>query len=82
MQQINNSASKRKRFTLAIEYQVTEDLPNGTLWPPDGADFWSVVVRCSGFTRWRQIYLTKQSDVVALGGGLQSNSVRKRKTGQ
>jgi hypothetical protein len=59
--------------TFAIAYVVTEDLPGGRPWPPDGTDFWAVVRRSHGFTRWRRITLQskqKQSGAVTLDGGL------------
>jgi hypothetical protein len=30
---------------------------NGTPWPPDGNDLWSVVGRANGITKWRRIAL-------------------------
>ncbi len=42
---------------LSIKYDVTEDLPDGQAWPPDGDGFWSAVSRADGCTRWRRIAL-------------------------
>ena len=42
---------------LAIQHQVTEDLPDGQPWPPDGADLWCIVKRSHGFTQWRRVAL-------------------------
>lgn len=40
---------------LIITYTVTQDNFNGTPWMPDGDDFWSVVDRGHGRTKWRRI---------------------------
>jgi hypothetical protein len=42
---------------LLIIYEVTEDCANSAPWPPDGSDFWSIVERVGGFTKWRRIAL-------------------------
>jgi hypothetical protein len=56
--------------TTVITYVITEDGPDGQPWPPSGTDFWVIVTRMHGFTRWRRISLqANQSAVVALGGG-------------
>jgi hypothetical protein len=65
--------------TLQVTYGITGDLPDGRPWPPDGADFWSIVTRVCGFTRWRRIFLEttpKQSGAVTLADGLQRNKRR------
>jgi hypothetical protein len=43
---------------LAIYYEATQDNSDGSPWPPDGADFWSVVTRANGSTTWRRIGIT------------------------
>jgi hypothetical protein len=66
--------------TFKISYFVTEDLPGGRPWPPDGDDLWCVVARSHGFTRWRRIGLQqKQSITVALGGGLANQAAPQTK---
>ena len=76
MAHINANASAIK---LAIQHQVTEDLPDGQPWPPDGADLWCIVKRSHGFTQWRRVFLetttTQRSGVVTLDGGLHAISV-------
>jgi hypothetical protein len=60
-------------FALTITYATTQDNFDGQPWPPDGADFWAIVARGGGLTRWRRIFLeiaTKQSGAVTLGNGL------------
>jgi hypothetical protein len=49
---------------LTVVHASTEDNFNGTPWPPDGADFWSVVDRANGTTKWRRIALTEITRVV------------------
>jgi hypothetical protein len=44
---------------LTVAHAATEDNFNGTPWPPDGNDFWSVVERTNGTTKWRRIALTE-----------------------
>jgi hypothetical protein len=64
---------------LQIAYDLTEDLPNGQPWPPDGADYWAVVARGGSLTRWRRIFLEttdNQSGAVTLDGGLQRDQRR------
>jgi hypothetical protein len=68
--------------TLAIEitYVVTEDGADGQPWPPGGTDFWAVVTRTHGFTRWRRIGLQqKQSIAAAFGGGLANRAAPQTK---
>jgi hypothetical protein len=60
---------------IEIIYAITEDLPDGQPWPPNGMDFWAVASRSHGVTRWRRITLqSKQSAAVALGGGLSNQT--------
>lgn len=65
---------------LQIAYAITDDLPDGQPWPPDGADYWAVVTRAHGYTCWRRIFLEtthRQSGAVTLDGGLQRNQRRR-----
>jgi hypothetical protein len=67
--------------TFAITHVITEDGPDGQPWPPDG-DFWCVVARSHGFTRWRHIGLQskqKQSGAVTLDGGLSNSAASQTK---
>ena len=43
--------------SLTISYATTDDLPSGQPWMPDGRDFWSVVSRANGTTKWRRLSL-------------------------
>ena len=45
---------------LLIVYETTDDCFNGDAWMPDGpaSDFWAVVTRASGHTRWRRVTIT------------------------
>jgi hypothetical protein len=52
---------------LVITYAVTEDNFNGTPWMPDGDDFWSVVARDHGRTKWRHITAASRVDLAANG---------------
>jgi hypothetical protein len=42
---------------LLIVYAVTDDNFNGSPWMPDGSasDFWAVVARANGHTKWRRV---------------------------
>ncbi len=46
---------------LIIIYAVTQDNFDGSPWPPDGNDFWSVVRRTNNFTTWRHVTLDLNS---------------------
>jgi hypothetical protein len=48
---------------LVITYAVTQDNFNGTPWMPDGDDFWSVVARDRGRTKWRRITAASNTHV-------------------
>jgi hypothetical protein len=54
---------------LVITYAVTEDNFNGTPWVPDGpaSDFWAIVARSHGRTKWRRITTASRVDLVANG---------------
>jgi hypothetical protein len=63
-------------LALTITYATTQDNFDGQPWPPDGADYWAIVARGGGFTRWRRIFLEKtpeRSGAATLGAGLQRN---------
>jgi hypothetical protein len=61
-------------FALQVTYATTQDNFSGEPWPPDGNDYWAVVARARGFTKWRRITLVettdKQSGAVTLDDGL------------
>jgi hypothetical protein len=42
---------------LIITYAVTDDNFNGSPWMPDGSDFWAIVARGRGRTKWRRLTL-------------------------
>ena len=45
-------------ITFTFTYQITENLPNGEPWPPDGNDYWGQAPGAPhGFTRWRRVEL-------------------------
>jgi hypothetical protein len=46
---------------LKVIYEVTDDLPSGEPWPPDGRDLWSVVKSEFGVTTWRRLTLVQKS---------------------
>ncbi len=51
-------------ITLAIEHELTMNMPNGQALPPfieDGV-IWHVVYRSPGCTLWRRLYLTNNLD--------------------
>ena len=45
---------------LAIKYECTEDLADGSPWPPDGDGYWAIVgrIRGHGLTLWRHVGIT------------------------
>jgi len=45
---------------LVVFYETTQDNGDGSPWPPDGKDLWSIVSRANGSTRWRRITLAQQ----------------------
>jgi hypothetical protein len=68
-------------FAIEITYAVTENLPDGQPWLPDGTDFWAIVRRTRELTRWRRIGLqSKQSVAAALGGGLSNQTAPQNAT--
>jgi hypothetical protein len=42
---------------LAIAYAITRDNFDGSPWMPDGSDYWAIVARKRGRTKWRRIVL-------------------------
>jgi hypothetical protein len=46
---------------LTIGHAVTDDLPNGQPLPPVDDYQWAVVRRSAGFTFWRRIFLTTET---------------------
>jgi hypothetical protein len=58
-------------YSLTAIHELTDDLPSGEPWMPDGRDFWSIVDQANGRTKWRRIVLTKKSkpSFVAGAGG-------------
>lgn len=59
-----------------ITHAVTDDLPNGTPWLPDGDAniFWSMVTRASGRTVWRRIALKEEEPSSPKGGMSERNA--------
>ena len=43
---------------LIVSYDTTQDNLDGSPWPPDGGDLWSVVKRANGSTTWRRVTLS------------------------
>jgi hypothetical protein len=58
---------------LTIIHADTEDNTNGTPWAPDGGDFWSVVERTRGVTKWRRIALMEITRVVLAASDTRSS---------
>jgi hypothetical protein len=50
-------------YFLLIVRDVTDDLPSGEPWPPDGRDLWSIVSRANGLTTWRRLVVAKKISV-------------------
>jgi hypothetical protein len=48
-------------FCVTIIHEITDDLPSGEPWPPDGRDLWSIVSRANGLTTWRRLVLAKKT---------------------
>jgi hypothetical protein len=46
---------------LVVLYETTENNFDGSSWPPDGNDLWSVVSRANGSTTWRRIMLSNRN---------------------
>jgi hypothetical protein len=46
---------------MAVDHAVTDDLPNGHPCPPVDEYQWAVVRRSDGFTIWRRIFLTTET---------------------
>jgi hypothetical protein len=46
---------------MIIEHATTDDLPNGHPAPPVDDYQWTVVRRRDGFTIWRRIFLTTET---------------------
>jgi hypothetical protein len=61
----------RRAFT--VIHANTEDNINGAPWPPDGADFWSIVDRTNGVTRWRRIALMEITRVALAASNARSS---------
>lgn len=51
---------------LTITHAITEDLPDGQPWPPDGDGFWSIVRRANGCTKWRRVILQMPTSILPL----------------
>jgi hypothetical protein len=78
--ELDESSACGSSVTTVITYVITEDGPDGQPWLPDSTDFWAIVRRTHGFTRWRRIGLQqKQSITVALGGGLANQAAPQTK---
>jgi hypothetical protein len=47
--------ARKSAPAFTIIHTITQDNFDGSPWPPDSADCWTVVSRAGGFTRWRNI---------------------------
>lgn len=64
---------------LTVIHLSTQDNFNGTPWPPDGGDLWSVVARANGVTRWRRVALLEITRVALAAGDTRSSGGTNRK---
>jgi hypothetical protein len=48
-------------YALVVIHEITEDNLDGSPWPPDGNDLWSVVMRANDRTKWRRITLANRN---------------------
>jgi hypothetical protein len=64
MDEISDFYAARKCVPLNLIYQTTEDNLDGSPWPPDGNDYWAVVKRANGQTKWRRIFLKKSTATI------------------
>jgi hypothetical protein len=52
-------------YYLLVVRDITDDLPSGEPWPPDGRDLWSIVSRANDLTTWRRLVLAKKTISIA-----------------
>jgi hypothetical protein len=58
---------------LTVVHASTEDNFDGTPWPPDGDDFWSIVGHANGVTKWRRVALTEITRVALAASDARSS---------
>jgi hypothetical protein len=67
MADIENFQPARKSVpAFTIIHAVTEDLPDGSPWPPAGGDLWCVVSRNDGLAKWRRIIPQQISELARI----------------